>query len=777
MAQKVTVSVIEARGLLGKDADGLSDPYVEVKFNNVREVTRVAHKTLHPEWHQSFDFQLVGSQDLTLEVWDEDPSITDSHGNVHRDFLGRVTIHAKDLAKIGSTDSWYKLEKRSFRSHVSGELRLGITVDTGAGARPQSGMAHPSLLGQSKPDFIALTICEARNLMAPHSGSLNTLVEAQYAGQSKQTRLAYNSSNPVYNSRLEFQRTDAVADIDITVWNVIPERVDDASAPRELVGKARIKAKDVADLAGVMASWLPLEKGQFPFQSNSRGDIRIELQHADSPNAGRATPSSYSTESTFTKQGERPSYPSERYGGDVFQKYDRAEPLRSIPVSYEVSDSRPTFVRVEEQPALVAAANATATKLVVTIHEARGLMAKDKEGLSDPYVEVAYGVQTFKTRIVQRTIRPVWGEQFVFAKGSVHDDLELIVWDQDVDARDRFGKDFLGQVTISAADLQSMVAGEDRWLKLGKRSQRSTVSGEIRVGLTWSGANVPAGADRAAAAPARQKPLTDYPEVKKGYLLMYDEAQPGLGWRLLWMSLRGPLLYYSSAKFNDVQFTIGHDRRDYAEYVAPQSMSAYTYQLGDELPYSKTPMVNAPYPKFTRGPQTSPVTAVIDLTQFHSVDMQTPEQRPLLRDHAHDAELKILIKGMQNLKLKSDVGNAHLWEWFTALKANSIVTTRANHVDELLGKYPEKIRDKSMYMHLATEHSYRDPLYLQQGFQQPSVALDLYLADVGISQDIRTGKSLAKSYLDPSQGDWQLPSYDEPANWKHGQYPAMQRSF
>ena len=120
-----------------------------------------------------------------------------------------------------------------------------------------------------------------------------------------------------------------------------------------------------------------------------------------------------------------------------------------------------------------------ASKLVVTIHEARGLMAKDKDGLSDPYVEVAYGVQTFKTRIVQvsllwhvrsaclscvmcavlcgilygsrmfdrtfhrtidrvfhrriyrmfhwqRTIRPVWSEQFVFNKGSAHDDLEVI---------------------------------------------------------------------------------------------------------------------------------------------------------------------------------------------------------------------------------------------------------------------------------------------------------------------------------------------------------------
>ena len=42
-------------------------------------------------------------------------------------------------------------------------------------------------------------------------------------------------------------------------------------------------------------------------------------------------------------------------------------------------------------------------------------------------------------------------------------------------------------------------------------------------------------------------------QVKKGYLLIFDEAEPALGWRLVWASLRGPLLYYASGKFADVQ--------------------------------------------------------------------------------------------------------------------------------------------------------------------------------------------------------------------------------
>ena len=96
--------------------------------------------------------------------------------------------------------------------------------------------------------------------------------------------------------------------------------------------------------------------------------------------------------------------------------------------------------------------------------------------------------------------------------------------------------------------------------------------------------------------------------MKKGYLLIFDEAEPALGWRLVWASLRGPLLYYASGKFADVQvrlqpsvrasqgspraplglpsgspcslgawccvqFTPSHDSRDYADYVSPAGSS------------------------------------------------------------------------------------------------------------------------------------------------------------------------------------------------------------
>ena len=60
-----------ARGLLGKDADGSSDPYVELKFNGARRRTSVRRKTLEPVWNESFSFAPAASVDLSLELWDE----------------------------------------------------------------------------------------------------------------------------------------------------------------------------------------------------------------------------------------------------------------------------------------------------------------------------------------------------------------------------------------------------------------------------------------------------------------------------------------------------------------------------------------------------------------------------------------------------------------------------------------------------------------------------------------------------------------------------------
>jgi len=132
----LALMVMEARGLLAKDdptpehPQGTSDPFVTVTYGKESRKTYVILKTLTPEWNQTFRFELpIKIPNLELAVWDDDSN--EEGGAEEGAFLGKVDIKEKFLKKLRTSDSeghdqWYKLEKRSFRSHVAGELRVRL---------------------------------------------------------------------------------------------------------------------------------------------------------------------------------------------------------------------------------------------------------------------------------------------------------------------------------------------------------------------------------------------------------------------------------------------------------------------------------------------------------------------------------------------------------------------------------------------------------------------------------------------------------------------------
>ncbi|KAL2630102.1 hypothetical protein R1flu_014788 [Riccia fluitans] len=66
---RVEVVMIEARDLVGADWNGTSDPYVSVRYGNIKKRTKVVYKTLNPQWNQTIDFAEDGSP-LVLHVKD-----------------------------------------------------------------------------------------------------------------------------------------------------------------------------------------------------------------------------------------------------------------------------------------------------------------------------------------------------------------------------------------------------------------------------------------------------------------------------------------------------------------------------------------------------------------------------------------------------------------------------------------------------------------------------------------------------------------------------------
>ncbi|KAL0263696.1 phosphatidylserine decarboxylase [Diplodia seriata] len=132
-------SVLKGRNLAAKDKSGTSDPYLVLTLGDAKEATPAISKTLNPDWHQTFDLPIVGSQSLLLEVvcWDKD--------RFSKDYMGEFDVALEDIFTSNRTKTdqvWFPLQSRKAgkkKSEVSGEVLLQFEfIDpTNASATPE----------------------------------------------------------------------------------------------------------------------------------------------------------------------------------------------------------------------------------------------------------------------------------------------------------------------------------------------------------------------------------------------------------------------------------------------------------------------------------------------------------------------------------------------------------------------------------------------------------------------------------------------------------------
>ena len=408
------ITVIRAKDLLAADRGGTSDPYVRLHIGeDVRGAKRskIRRKTLNPEFQQSFKFRLDADQRQ------EDLTIEcfdyDMLGS--DDSLGKVLLSVDMLRTNEEVVDWFKL-RQDEGSVGEIELRYRLVERTATQLDAEEDML--------KPGTLTLSVVRARDLLPADSNGLSDPYVQMHVGnavdRAEKTKVIKKSLSPEWNETFVFELDRA-------------QRLEYLTL--ECFDWDRLSAND------------------------SLGVVELDL---DSLVHNQECVEWYK----LIQEGETEDC------GELEIKYV------FVPSDNDDEPQKKSGVHKDRIPVATSAVRLGPANLKFTVLSGKGLLAADRSGTSDPYVRLSLGLmktRTFTTKVMKRTLNPVWDETFNVRLDSysADDKLEMECFDYDVLGSD----DSLGKCTISLGS----IATDQEFTEWCSLTQDSGSHGQIEV--------------------------------------------------------------------------------------------------------------------------------------------------------------------------------------------------------------------------------------------------------------------------------------------------------
>jgi len=127
----IQLNILEAKNLKAKNDNHFSNPYFIVEVGGKELISQVIYQNINPSWDFSTVIFLKESDTIKITLWNKN---TDKSVKLFRSskdqFLGQIILTYPEIARYYTykniLDKWYVLQKRSSKSHISGELRVSF---------------------------------------------------------------------------------------------------------------------------------------------------------------------------------------------------------------------------------------------------------------------------------------------------------------------------------------------------------------------------------------------------------------------------------------------------------------------------------------------------------------------------------------------------------------------------------------------------------------------------------------------------------------------------